>query len=120
MKSTPIYEAYTAVAPHPDNFTRLCAKMGDMMRRDYDYSEGVKGLTMPVLLVFGDADGAPPSHAAEFFGLLGGGLRDGSWDGSGMSKSQLAILPGTTHYTISDSPTLVAVVTPFLDAPVPG
>lgn len=117
MKNTPMYQAYTAVAPHPENFTQLCAKMGDMMGRDYDYSEGVKGLTMPVLLVFGDADGLPPSHAAEFFALLGGGQRDGSWDRSGMPKSQLAIIPNMTHYDIFEAPALIPMVDAFLDAP---
>lgn len=119
MKNTPMYAAYTAVAPEPDNFVQLCAKMGEMMGRDYDYSEGVKGLTMPVLLVAGDADGFPPSHAAEFFALLGGGQRDGSWDRSGVSKSQLAILPGTTHYDIFMEPALVPIVNTFLDASAP-
>ena len=72
------------------------------------------------LIVAGDADGFPPAHAAEMFRLLGGGQRDGGWDGSGMSASQLAILPGTTHYTCSDTPLLPAVVVPFLDAPLPN
>jgi pimeloyl-ACP methyl ester carboxylesterase len=119
MKNTPIYENYVAIAPDPDHFPALCDKMGDMLRRDYDWGAEVKALPMPVLIVAGDADGLPPSHAAQFFELLGGGLRDGSWDGSGMSKSQLAILPGTTHYDIFFSPALAAAITPFLDAPVP-
>jgi pimeloyl-ACP methyl ester carboxylesterase len=120
MKNTPMYEGYAAVAPDPDHFPILCEKMGEMLGRDYDYGAGVKGLTMPVLIVAGDADGMPPSHAALFFELLGGGLRDGSWDRSGMSKSQLAILPGVTHYDIFMSPALPAVVHAFLDAPVPA
>jgi pimeloyl-ACP methyl ester carboxylesterase len=119
MKNTPMYESYMAVAPDVNHFPALCEKMGEMLRRDYDWGAEVKALTMPVLLVYGDADGVPPSHAAQFFELLGGGLRDGSWDGSGMSKSQLAILPGTTHYTIFASSALAAAVTPFLDAPMP-
>ena len=57
------------------------------------------------------------AHAVEFFELLGGGKTDGGWDGSGMSKSRLAILPGTTHYTIFFSPVLASTVIPFLDAP---
>jgi pimeloyl-ACP methyl ester carboxylesterase len=118
MKNTPMYENYIAVAPDPDHFVTLCDKMGQMMRRDYDWGDEVKELTMPVLLVAGDADGLPPAHAAQFFALLGGGLRDGSWDRSGMSKSQLAILPDTTHYDIFFSPLLPAVVTPFLDGPI--
>jgi pimeloyl-ACP methyl ester carboxylesterase len=119
MKDTPMYHSYVAVAPDPDHFAALCDKMGEMLRRDYDWEAEVAALKIPTLLVYGDADGVPPSHAARFFELLGGGLRDGSWDGSGMSKSQLAILPGTTHYTIFSSPTLAAVVTPFLAAPTP-
>ncbi len=44
---------------------------------------------------------------------------DAGWDGSAMSTARLAILPGTTHYTIYSSPQLSAVVAPFLDAPMP-
>ena len=40
------------------------------------------GRTAPTLLVFGDADAVRPAHAVEFFELLGGGKRDGGWDGS--------------------------------------
>jgi pimeloyl-ACP methyl ester carboxylesterase len=120
MKETPMYQAYSSVAPKPENFSLLCDKMGELVRRDYDWSNEVAALKMPTLIVIGDADGLPPSHAAEFFSLLGGGQRDGSWDGSGMSTAQLAILPGTTHYNIFYSPALVSAVIPFLDAPMPG
>jgi hypothetical protein len=50
----------------------------------------------------------------EVFGLLGGGKRDGGWDGSGRPKSRLAILPGQTHYDICSSPALVETVVRFL------
>jgi hypothetical protein len=70
---------------------------------------------MPVMIVVGDADGLPPAHAVEFFGLLGGGKRDANWDRSGMTKHRLAILPGLTHYDINVSPTLAQAVIPFLD-----
>ncbi len=115
MLDTPMYKEYVAIAPNPDNFETLMNKMGDLMRRSYDWTEEVRALPMPVLIVAGDADGLPPSHLAEFFALLGGGLRDGSWDGSGMSKSQLAILPATTHYNALESPLLVPVVLTFLE-----
>ena len=119
MRQTPMYEGYIAIAPDPDHFPVLCDKMGDMMRRDYDWSNEVAALTMPVMIVCGDADGFPPAHAAQFFELLGGGKRDGSWDGSGMTHSRLAILPATTHYDSFASPTFLAGVLPFLDAPLP-
>jgi len=49
---------------------------------------------------------------------LGGGQRDPGWDGSaGCSRSQLAILPGKTHYDIVSSPALAAAVELFLAAP---
>ncbi len=119
MKQTPLYESYAAVAPRPEDWITLWAKMGDLLRQNYDWSDGVAGLTTPTMLVFGDADSVSPAHAAEFFGLLGGGRRDGGWDRSGMTPHRLAILPGTTHYDIFGSPALAAVVAPFLDAPLP-
>jgi pimeloyl-ACP methyl ester carboxylesterase len=119
MRDTPIYQNYAAIAPDPGNFPMLCEKMGDLMRQEYDWSSEVAALPMPTMIICGDADSFPPAHAAEFFGLRGGGKRDGVWDGSGMSSSQLAILPGLTHYNIVDAPALVAAVIPFLDAPAP-
>ena len=118
MKPSPMYQGYVAIAPKPENFPLLCAKMGEMVRRDYDWSAEVAAIEAPTMLVFGDADGAPPSHAAAFFELLGGGKADPGWDGANMPRSRLAILPATTHYDIVDSPLLAAVVTPFLDAPM--
>jgi pimeloyl-ACP methyl ester carboxylesterase len=119
MRNTPIYAAYTSVAPDPDHFPALLDKIGDLMRRDYDWSPEVAKMAIPTLLAFGDADSVAPAHAAEFFGLLGGGKRDGSWDNSGMVASRLAIMPATTHYNIFDSPALIDIVVQFLDAPAP-
>ena len=70
------------------------------------------------MLAFGDADSVRTAHAVKFFELLGGGKKDGGWDGSGMPRSRLAILPGTTHYTIGSLPALASVVSQFLDANV--
>lgn len=120
MKQSPMYRAYSAVAPKPEDWPVLCAKMGELIGRDYDWSEAVAAMRTPTMIVIGDADSIPPAHAAEFFGLLGGGKRDAGWDGSGMSASRLAVLPGTTHYDSFASPLLASVVAPFLDALVPG
>jgi pimeloyl-ACP methyl ester carboxylesterase len=114
MRQTPLYTAYAAVAPNPDAFPDLMDKMGALLARDYDWSDEVRALTMPVLLAFGDADSIPVTHAAEFFALLGGGQRDGGWDGSGIPSARLAILPGTTHYNSFSSPLVEAVALPFL------
>jgi pimeloyl-ACP methyl ester carboxylesterase len=116
MKQTPMYRSYLQIAPQPGDWTALNTKLGDMFRKDYDWSNEVKATRVPTLLVFGDADAVRTAHAVEFFELLGGGKKDGGWDGSGISTAQLAILPGVTHYTIFASPALISAVVPFLDA----
>ncbi len=116
---SPMHQAYASVAPKPDDWPVLVDKMGQMLSQDYDWSEAVSSLMLPVMIVVGDADGVRPSHAVEFFELLGGGKGDAGFDGSGMSNSRLAILPATTHYDILLSPALVAAVIPFLEAPMP-
>ncbi len=63
-------------------------------------------LTVPTQLIYGDWDAVRTSHAAKFFELLGGGLQDALWDGSGMNANRLAILPGVTHYTMMTEPKL--------------
>ena len=93
----------------------LVGQLTELLKVDYDWSAEISGLSMPVMLVIGDADGLPPSHAVEFFGLLGGGRRDAGWDRSGMTPHRLAILPGVTHYDINVQPALAAAVIPFLD-----
>jgi len=118
MKQTPMYQSYVRVAPRPQDWPVLCTKLGMMFRQDYDWSADVAKIKSPVLLTFGDADAVRTANAVQFFELLGGGQRDGGWDQSGMSNARLAILPGTTHYTIFSSPLLAAVVTQFLDAPL--
>jgi pimeloyl-ACP methyl ester carboxylesterase len=114
MKQTPMYELYSAIAPRVEDWATLWAKMGDMLRQDYDWSAQIAALTMPTMLVFGDADSISPAQAAEFFGLLGGGQRDGVWDRSGVTQHRLVILPNTTHYDILASPLLAPAVIPFL------
>lgn len=120
MKDTPMYQSYASVAPQPENFPKLLDKMGDLLQQDYDWSAEVAALPMPTLLVFGDADSVSPAHAAAFFELLGGGKGDAGWDGAGMSKSRLAILPATTHYSSFLSPALPPIVESFLQAPMPS
>jgi pimeloyl-ACP methyl ester carboxylesterase len=117
MKDTPMYQLYQRVAPRPEDFPRLLDKVGESMAQDYDYTEDVRSLQVPTLLVAADADMAPPSHYVEMFKLLDGGLRDGGWMGEGRPKGghALAILPGLTHYNLAISPLFAAVTLNFLD-----
>jgi pimeloyl-ACP methyl ester carboxylesterase len=123
MKDTPMYQLYQRVAPRPEDFPRLLGKIGESMAKDFDFTEEVRALQMPTLVVAADADMAPPSHYVEVFGLLDGGKRDGGWMGEGRPAGghALAILPGLTHYSIFASPVLAAAALSFLDTPdAPG
>ena len=117
LKDTPMHELYQRVAPRPEDFGRLLDKIGESMAKDFDFSEEVRGLQVPTLIVAADADMAPPSHYVEIFKLLDGGLRDGGWSGEGRPKGghALAILPGLTHYNLGASPLFAAVTVSFLD-----
>ena len=111
-----MYELYHRVAPRPEDFPRLLDKIGAMMAQDFDYSEELRGMQVPTLIVCADADMAPPSHYVEMFAMLDGGLRDGGWMGEGRPKGghALAVLPGLTHYNLGASPLFAAVTLNFL------
>src|SRR5947199_2821148 len=90
-------------------------KIGAAMARDFDFSDDVRGLRVPTLIVCADADMAPPSHYVDVFKLLDGGLRDGGWMGEGRPKGgqALAVLPGLTQYNVGDSPLLAQAALAF-------
>lgn len=115
MKGSPLYESFAAANPDPEaNFPKLLDQM-TYMGQDYDYSADIPKLTVPTQLVYGDWDAVRTSHVAKFFELLGGGLQDALWDGSGMNANRLAILPGVTHYTMMTEPKLAETALAFID-----
>jgi pimeloyl-ACP methyl ester carboxylesterase len=118
MKQSPMYKLYASIAPRLEDWPVLLTKLGELLRKDYDWSKDVAATKVPTMIVVGDADSIRTSHAVEFFELLGGGKVDAGWDGSRMSVARLAILPGITHYNIFSSSKLGSIVVPFLDAPV--
>jgi pimeloyl-ACP methyl ester carboxylesterase len=117
-----MYELYQRVAPRPEDFPRLLDKIGESMGKDFDFSEELRSIKVPTMIVCADADMAPPSHYVEAFKLLDGGLRDGGWAGEGRPKGghALAVLPGTTHYNLAVSPLFAAVTREFLDGEPTG
>jgi len=114
LEQSPLSQLYPDVS-----WPALFAKIGALQRQDYDWSRQVAALTLPVLLVFADADAVRTTHMMEFFALLGGGQRDAGLDGAGRPLAQLAILPGRTHYDIIADPALAPLITPFLDSALP-
>ena len=109
VKASPMGEAYPDV-----DWTKLFRKLGEMTKRDYDYSADVAKVRARTLLVFADADAQRPEHMVEFWKALGGGQRDAGLDRSLRPASQFAIVPGAIHYTLALDPMLPAIVERFL------
>src|SRR5438034_4920805 len=116
LLQSPMYQVYERIAPRVEDWPVLVRQVAEVVKMEYDWSAEIATLSIPIMLVIGDADGLPPSHAVEFFSLLGGGQRDAGFDRSGMTHHRLAILPGVTHYDMNTAPALSATVLPFLDA----
>jgi pimeloyl-ACP methyl ester carboxylesterase len=118
FSGTPWHETYLRVAPDPDAFPTLVAKVKEAEAQVQDWPpEDVRAIKAPTLVVLGDSEPIRPEHAVELFRLRGGGVPG---DLVGLPPAQLAILPGTTHVGILErSDWLVSMITPFLDAPMP-
>lgn len=115
MHGTPFYEEYVEIAPKPENFDRLFAKKAEMDRATTDIpDETIRGIGQPVLLVAGDSDFPTLEHMVRFFKLLGGGVFGDT--PAGLPRSQLAILPATSHISsASRADILPNIITKFLD-----
>ncbi len=118
LDGSPFQQEYTSIAPHPEHWHRLVAKITDLDRTTQGWSrEAIASVKVPTLLIIGDSDIVRPEHVVEMFRLLGGG---GVGDLVGLPRSQLAVLPGTTHVTLADRARwLASMITEFLDAPMP-
>lgn len=108
-------EAYKKVAPNPNGWPGLLARVNQQVRAFKGWSpEAIRSIKAPTLVMIGDSDVIRPEHAVQMFRLLGGGV---AGDIAGLPRSQLAVLPGTTHVTLVDrAGWLVSMVTQFLDA----
>jgi pimeloyl-ACP methyl ester carboxylesterase len=120
---SPIEEAYLRTAPNPDDFPTLVAKLKQLDIEPFAWPpEDIRGISAPTLLIIGDSDAVRLEHAVELFRLLGGGVMG---DLVGLPKSQLAVLPGTTHFippgngVLDRADWLLPMVGTFLDAPIP-
>jgi pimeloyl-ACP methyl ester carboxylesterase len=120
---SPIEEAYLRTAPRPEDFPTLVAKLKQLDMEPFAWlPEDIRGIAAPTLLIIGDSDAIRLEHAVEMFTLLGGGVMG---DMGGLPKSQLAVLPGTTHFVPPGSGVLdragwlLAMIPPFIDAPMP-
>jgi pimeloyl-ACP methyl ester carboxylesterase len=121
---SPIEEAYLRTAPNPGDFPQLVEKLKQLDTTSFAWpEEDIRAIASPTLIVLGDSDGTRLEHAVELFKLRGGGVMG---DLAGMPQSQLAVLPGTSHFVppgsglLDRSEWLLAMIPPFLDAPAPA
>jgi len=119
---SPMESEYKRLAPDPDAFPTLVEKITALDTNRFDWSEDVPKMSAPTLIVVGDSDGSTLDHTVEFFKLRGGGVMG---DLAGLPESQLAVIPGTTHfippgYGIMDRHEwLLPMIATFLDPPEP-
>src|SRR5829696_6442972 len=120
---TPMEAAYRELAPNPGDFPALVGKLTQLDTTPYAWPEAdIRAIEAPTLVVLGDADGVRLEHGVELFKLRGGGAMG---DLSGLPASQLAVLPGTSHFVppgagvLDRTDWLLAMIVPFLDAPLP-
>ena len=120
---SPFEAAYKEIAPNPGDFPSLVEKLKLLDTTPFDWgAENVRGIEPPTMIVVGDSDAVRLEHAVEMFRLLGGGAMG---DLAGLSKHQLAVLPGTAHFIPSGSGVLdrtewlLPMARAFLDAPAP-
>jgi pimeloyl-ACP methyl ester carboxylesterase len=115
LSGSPWQLEYASVAPHPEAWPALVAKVKDMNFNVPDWSEAqIRSLQPPTLIAAGDSD-VVPEHAALMFRLLGGGVFGDT--PAGLPRSRLAILPGTSHTMMVDrAEMLLPMLSVFLDA----
>jgi pimeloyl-ACP methyl ester carboxylesterase len=101
-------EAYLEAAPHPENLQSFFDKCVERMQNFPDIpTEAIRGITVPALVIVGDADVMRPEHAVDLFRLL--------------PHARLAVLPGTDHIALmARSAWLAPMVNEFLDAAMPN
>jgi pimeloyl-ACP methyl ester carboxylesterase len=93
---SPMEEAYLRLAPNPGDFPKLVERLTVLDSTDFAWpDDDVRGIPAPMLIVLGDSDGVTLDHAVAMFKLRGGGVMA---DLQGMPESQLAVLPGTSHF----------------------
>lgn len=119
LAGTPFEKAYARIAPNPQNWAALIAKVRDLDLQWKGWSpDELRAIKAPTLLIIGDGDIVRPEHTARMFRLLGGAAAPA--DIAGLPPSRFAVLPGTTHITLVDRADWLASMTgEFLDAPMP-
>ena len=114
----PFAADYRKLAPNPDGFPELARKLIALEKEPMEWEADIRALTLPVLIIAGDADVATLEHSVSLFRLLGGGVMGDM--GKPLPASRLAIFPATSHTAvITQTDLLHAVIEPFLKGRTP-
>jgi pimeloyl-ACP methyl ester carboxylesterase len=114
----PFAAEYRKLAPNPDGFSALAAKLIALEKEPMAWEAEVRALKTPVLIITSDADVATLEHSVAMFRLIGGGIMGDM--GKPLSASRLAVLPATSHTAVITQPILLhAFIEPFLKGQTP-
>jgi pimeloyl-ACP methyl ester carboxylesterase len=118
---TPFSSEYERLSPHPEKFGTLVDKLKALDQDTFDWSAEFAKIEVPSLYIYGDADIVPMDYVASHH-KAAGGIVNG--DMNGLPKTQLLVLPGTTHIGVFFNPANVeimkAVVPAFLSQQLPA
>jgi pimeloyl-ACP methyl ester carboxylesterase len=114
----PFAAEYRKLAPNPDGFPALVAKLIALEKEPMAWEAEVRAIKTPILIIAGDADVATLEHSVAMLRLLGGG---GMGDmGQPLAASRLAVLPATSHTAVITQPDLLlGFIEPFLKGETP-
>lgn len=119
LAGTPMEQVYAQTAPDPDHWPVFVAKMRASLMSFKGWPDSdIQSIQSPTFIILGDADLIRLEHGVRMFRLLAGEKIEA---GMGeLPKSQLAVLPGTSHFSILYRlDLLLPVIMPFLGVPVP-
>ena len=118
---SPMEQEYQRLAPDPAAFSTLVGKLKALDTEAFAWpDDDIRGIPAPMLIVVGDSDVVTVEHATAMYRLRGGG---GMADLSGFGSSQLAVLPGSSHFMppgsgiLDRAEWLLPMIRTFLDAP---
>jgi pimeloyl-ACP methyl ester carboxylesterase len=122
---TTVETAFTTHTPDRQAFEAYVDKMRILGVNDQHISDDqIRSITVPTMIIIGDADVVKPEHAVSMFELRGGGDPEAAATANlhDIPPARLVILPATSHLGVwAASPVLVPMVTAFLeDVPPPA
>ena len=114
FKGSPFEAEYLKLSPNKDGFPNLVDKLKALDLDRFAWPEAdLAKIAVPSLLIFGDADIVKPEHQVQMHKLLGGVLNG---DMTGLPKTQILVLPGTTHIGVFFNPANVEIMKSVIPA----